>query len=302
MILLIISLSIFILVNIFRITIPFVILNRMANRHVDFREVHKPEDFGIESQHFFVTTEDGLRISCYEVQAENPKAVIICLPGIHYPSATAYSGHARIFRNNGFATLFFDMRSHGESDGKIICMGYHEHLDVRAVVKYIKGKQAYKNIPIIIMGLSLGASTAIISAGEMPEINGVISLSAFSAWEDIFCDKMNKYAPAFFTRLERPLVLFSTNIKYGIDSKLISPANSLKKIGNRPVLLMHSRDDSEVPFSNFERLMKNAPPQVETFVRKGDFHMIVKSKFTTPEKDPEYLSVLLGFLDRNFSC
>jgi alpha/beta superfamily hydrolase len=110
-------------------------------------------------------------------------------------------GHARLFREMGFATVFFDMRAHGASEGNIICMGYKEHLDTKAVVKYIKAKQEYCNIPLIIMGLSLGASTAIISAGEIPEIDGLISLSAFSSWEDIFCDKMNAYSPAFFTRL-----------------------------------------------------------------------------------------------------
>jgi pimeloyl-ACP methyl ester carboxylesterase len=200
----------------------------------------------------------------------------------------------------GFATVFFDMRAHGDSDGDMICMGYKEHLDTKAVVKYIKAKEGYRDIPLIVMGLSLGASTAIISAGELPEINGLISLSAFSSWEDIFCDKMNAYSPAFFTRLEKPLVIMSAKVKYRVDSEIVSPVNGIKKLGNKPALLMHSRDDSEVPFENFNRLMKNAPPQVETFIREGDLHSIIRTKFTTPEKDAEYISVLTGFLTRNF--
>jgi pimeloyl-ACP methyl ester carboxylesterase len=200
----------------------------------------------------------------------------------------------------GFATVFFDMRAHGDSEGNIICMGYKEHLDTKAVVKYIKAKQEYSYIPLIIMGLSLGASTAIISAGEIPEIDGLISLSAFSSWEDIFSDKMNAYSPAFFTRLEKPLVIISAKVKYRVDSKIISPVNGIKKLGTRPALLMHSREDSEVPFENFKRLLENAPSHVETFIREGDIHSIIRTKFTTPEKDIEYVSVLTGFLTRNF--
>jgi uncharacterized protein len=295
-----ISLCVFLLLNIFRIVLPFIVLNRMANRHVNFREIWNAGDFGMDAHHFFVETDDGLRISAYEVRVDDPVAVILCLGGIYYPSATAYLGHVRLFREMRFATFFFDMRAHGESDGNIICMGYKEHLDTKAVVEYIKSKQGYKDIPLIIMGLSLGASTAIISAGELPEIDGLISLSAFSSWEDIFCDKMNAYSPAFFTRLEKPLVMLSAKIKYRVDSKTISPVNGIKKLGTRPAILMHSREDSEVAFENFKRLIKNAPSHVETFIREGDMHLIVRTKFTTPEEDAEYVSVLTGFLTRNF--
>jgi hypothetical protein len=295
-----ISLGIFLSINIFRIVVPYVVINKMANRHVDFKEIHKAENFGIDANHFFVTTDDGLKISAYEVKADNPNAVIVCMSGLHYPSATAYLGHARLFRNHGYATIFFDMRAHGESDGDMICMGYKEHLDTKAVVKYVKEKPEYNKVPVIVMGVSLGASTAIISAGELPEIDGLICLSAFSSWEDIFCDKMKAYAPDFFTRLEKPLVISSTKIKYRVDSRVICPVNGIKKLGSRPALLMHSTDDSEVPFDNYTRIMKNVPSHVESFIRDGDFHMIVKGKFTEPEKDTEYTSVLIRFLEKNF--
>ncbi|MCX6333749.1 MAG: alpha/beta hydrolase [Bacteroidia bacterium] len=295
-----ISLGIFILINIFRIVLPIVVINHMANKHIDFKTIFEAKDFGIHAEHFFVTTDDGLEISAYEVSVDNPKAVIVCLSGMHYPSATAYLGHARLFRGHGFATVFFDMRAHGESDGNTICMGYKEHLDTKAILKYIKKKPEFSSLPVIVMGVSLGASTAMISAGEMAEIDGLISLSAFSSWEDIFCDKMNNNAPAFFTRLEKPQVIASTKFKYKVDSRVISPVNGIKKLGSRPALLMHSKEDSEVPFENFERLIENMPSHVESFIREGDSHLIIRGKFTEPEKDSEYTSVLLSFLDRNF--
>lgn len=301
MVILFISLGIFLLVNIFRVVLPFVVLNRLTNRHISFMDIHKAEDFGLESIHFFVKTDDGLNISVYEVSIENPHAVIICLAGMNYPSATAYLGHARHFREMGFATFFFDMRAHGESDGDMICMGYREHLDVKAVVDYIKSNERYNNIPLVAMGLSLGASTAIISAGEMPEIDGLISLSAFSSWEDIFCDKMNAYAPRFFTKLEKPLAAWAAKVKFKADIRKWSPVNAIKKIGTRPALLMHSTEDKEVPFENFKRLAGNAPAHVEKFIRKGSCHSVVQSKFTSPEMDEEYFEVLTQFLRNNFS-
>ncbi|CUS83162.1 hypothetical protein JGI10_00860 [Candidatus Kryptonium thompsonii] len=37
----------------FLITIPVFVINSMVNRHVDFNEIWKAEDFGIKAEHFF---------------------------------------------------------------------------------------------------------------------------------------------------------------------------------------------------------------------------------------------------------
>lgn len=173
----------------------------MVNMHVDFDKVWTVEDVGIEAKHFFVITDDELKISAYEVPVENPKAIIICMSGIYNPSATAYFGHARFFKENNYATILFDMRAHGEREGDMICLGYKEHLDTKAIVKHTKADSAYSNIPIVVFGLSMGGATAINSIGEIPEISGLISLSAFSSWEDVFCELMAKQSPVFLAKM-----------------------------------------------------------------------------------------------------
>ena len=49
------------------ITIPVLVMNSMVNMHVDFDKVWTVEDVGIEAKHFFVITDDELKISAYEV-------------------------------------------------------------------------------------------------------------------------------------------------------------------------------------------------------------------------------------------
>ena len=63
---------------------------------------------------------------------------------------------------------------------------------------------------------------------------------------------------------------------------------------------LRTREDSEVPYANFERIIHHAPSHVETFVREGDIHSITVS-FTEPEKDAEYSARILDFLESNFS-
>ncbi len=277
---------------------PFLILNPQFNKHVDFKTVWDAKDFGLEAEQFFVKTKDGLNISAYEVKVTEPKAVIICLSGIQAPSVTAYFGHARLFKDNGYASILFDMRAHGKSDGEKICFGYKEYKDTKAIVEYIKQNPAYKNTPIIVMGLSMGASTAINSIGQIPEIDGLISLSAYSSFEEVFYYYMSKEAPKAISISAIPFIHLATFIKCGFDSR-IKPKNQINKIGNRPALLIHSTDDSQVPFFNFNNILKNAPSHVETMIIQGDKHMILDD-FTKPEEDKTYSDTIIKFLNKHF--
>jgi len=279
--------------------LPFIVINPMVNRHCDFSHVWAAEDFGLTAYHFFAETEDGLKISSYEVPVDNPKAVIICLSGIHGPSVTAYFGHARLFTAHGYATVLLDMRAHGESEGNRICLGYKEYLDVKAVLQYLKSNPAYEGVPIVVMGVSMGGATAINSIGELPEIDGLISLSAYSSWEEVFYENMKTQAPAFLALISKPFISLSSFLKYGSESCTVKPIKEIKKLGHRPALLMHSLDDSQVPYANFERLLSQAPERVETFVREGDKHFITES-FIEPEQDNEYAEVLINFLNKHF--
>lgn len=279
--------------------IPFAVMGQMVDRHVVYDEVWSAADFGIAAAPFFVTTRDGLRIAAQEVAANDPKAVIVCLSGIHNPSVTAFFGHARLFKENGYASVLVDTRAHGSSGGDVICLGYKEHLDVRAVVEWIEAQAAYRDVPIVAFGLSMGGSSAIIASGKIAAIDGLISLSAYSSWQDVFYEGMAAQAPALLAGMVKPFSVLAASLKFGVNGWRLSPRNEIARLGKRPALLMHSRGDSQVPFASFERLRQSAPAQVETFVRPGDRHFLTEH-FTAPEQDPEYAQTLLRFLERHF--
>ena len=280
------------------ITIPYAIMLSL-DIPVRFSKTWTAEEFGLQADHLFVKTEDGLNISTFEVAVENPKAVIICLSGICNPSATIYFGHARLFTEHGYATIILDMRAHGESEGSKICLGFKEWLDVKAVVEHIKVKPLYDNVSIIVFGLSMGGATAINAFGELPEINGLISLSAYSSWEDTFYDNMSVKVPKLLALIDKPFVSLVTFLKFGAVSCVIKPKIAITKTGNRPVLLMHSKEDSQVPFASFKRLLRQSPSHIETFIRDGDAHFIT-DHFGNPEKDEAYADAIISFLNKLF--
>ena len=278
------------------ILLPYFVMGQILDTKVRFSRVFTPEEFGITATPLSVQTVDGLKISAFEVKSEQPtKAVILCLSGIHNPSVTAFYGHAKMFKEHGYSSILIDMRAHGESEGEQICAGYKEYLDVDAVVDYVKEQPSYHNVPIIVMGLSLGGATAINAIANNEHIDALISLSAFSSWEEAFRDNMAMSLPHWLANLLSPFVDVATELKYG-DASSVKPIYSISQLGQRPALLIHSREDSQVPYTHFKRLLQNAPKGTDTLTVEGDNHLIT-GHFTIPENDSIYSNTLLKFIN-----
>jgi uncharacterized protein len=280
--------------------IPAIVTRDIANRRVTFGQTWSGEAYGLAPERRTLRTSDGLDLVAHEVRIDDPHAVVVFLSGTHNPSVTAFFGHAAMLRDHGFASLLLEMRAHGESEGERIGLGFEEVLDVEAAVAHLRADRAYADVPIVLFGLSLGAATAINATGAIPEVAGVVSLSAFSSWSDVFVASMG--APPLWAWLQRPFVDLYTGVAYGFDRRHLTPKRQIRELGDRPALLVHARDDTQVPFDSFERIVAQAPPHVETWVREGGEHFIVAAdSFTAPEEDAAYVARVMGFLNRHFA-
>lgn len=282
------------------IAIPPLVLGPMINGHVDFTTITSAEAYGLVADKVTLRTMDGIDIVAYDVYREDPKAVIVFISGIHNPSVTAFFGHARMLWEHGYASVLYEMRAHGESEGDVVALGFEEWKDTQAVVEYIQSQEKYADVPIVVFGMSMGGAVAINSIGKIQDIDGVIALSAYSSFTDVFADQMiNMGAGEILAWLERPFVTAYLMFKYGVVSLEMTPAKQIENLGGRPALIVHSTQDSQVPYASFERLVARAPEHVETWVRSGDHHMIAHD-FTEPRNDPEYAERILSFLERHF--
>ncbi|MFU8888393.1 MAG: alpha/beta hydrolase [Trueperaceae bacterium] len=279
--------------------IPPLITNPMVDGHVAFDRVWAADDHAMTAERVTLTTSDGIDVVAHLVPVEAPKAVAVFLSGIHRPSVTAFFGHAAMLREQGYAALLVEMRAHGESGGTRIALGFEEPRDVQAAVAYLRAHPDYREAPIVAFGLSLGGATAINAAGLTPDIAAIVSLSAFSSWDEVFVDNMG--APEPLATLQRAFVRLYTGLKYGFDLRHVVPKRQIANLGDRPALLMHSRGDTQIPFASFERLVAAAPPHVETWVRDGDLHLIVEDgAFLRPLEDPAYAVRVIAFLEAHF--
>lgn len=281
--------------------IPVQIIGHMTNYHSIF-EVYASDMFGVTSNKIELVTEDELKLVAWQVEANNPKGTVIFISGIHNPSVTYFFPHAQMMKDNGYSSLLIELRAHGDSEGNKIGLGMEEYLDVKAGVEYIKANEKYKDLPIIVFGVSMGGATAINSIGQISDIDGLISLSAYSTWADVFCDNMVELGiPRFVAELEKPFVWIYLCFDYGFDKISINPLNEIKKLNGRPALIMHSKEDSQVPYESYERLIANVDEKVSTYVREGNYHFITYDGYSNkPWADTEYSEAILNFLDENF--
>lgn len=301
----IILISIFLLIL---IILPFIALPLYLNRHVSYdgnteknvlQDIYEASDYNLEEEQRYLETEDGYKIWISEITTEQPKAILIYTSGIMQPSVTYFYAHAKFMQEKGYASILLEVRGHGNSEGKQICLGYEEVKDVKAVVDYIKNKEAYADIPIILQGVSMGGSIAVNAFGQLDEIDGLIAMSAYSSFEDVLVNGMDRFGiPKIIQVVEKPLIRASLTLMYG--SKAVNhmkPIEQIKNANGRPVLLIACTGDTEVPIKNMEKLSK-AYPEAEVWIRDSWEHFIVKEcDFKNMSKDQEYCDIILSFLN-----
>ena len=275
------------------------VIDYLVDKHVDYDVVYDARDFGLPApDSLTLKTADGFSIFAYEVCPELLKGVVICLSGIENPSVTAFYGHAAEFYKANVATIMPDLRGHGKSDGNRICLAYEEARDVKAVTDYIKSNAKYKDVPVIVLGVSMGGAVAIRSIGENKDIDGLIALSAFSSLEDFLQASREAFLPMIPAEQLAGITRQVVKEKYGVDSSVSSPLYALRGLNNRPVLMMHSRQDSQVPYSCFEKLATEASKytiDLDTMTVEGDEHFICKD-FTKPSADKKYMRQVMRFI------
>lgn len=266
---------------------------------------HAAEDYGITAQRITLHTDDGLSLAAWRTRAQAPKGTVILISGIQNPSVTAFFGYAKLFADNGWDCLLIEMRARSESEGDEIGLGMTEWRDVKAGVDFLCADPAVAQLPIVAMGTSMGGGTVIIAAGEIPRIDAVITASAFSSWGNLFADNMQLMGiPKFIGIMEIPFVNLYNGFHYGFDALRYSPIKEIKKLGNRPILMMHSTEDTQVPYSEFQQLLNAANRSnidVTTFIREGDEHFICYEQYVSdPAQDVPFSNVVLDFLKDKF--
>ncbi|MCL2547079.1 MAG: prolyl oligopeptidase family serine peptidase [Oscillospiraceae bacterium] len=284
------------------ILIPTFVMSMFLGERIEQKQRDSME-FGIESEQISLFTEDDLALAAWRTYTQNEilNGTVIIVSGLQEPSVTAFFGYANMFAEHGWDSLLIEKRARSLSEGDSIGFGTTEWRDVKAGVDFLAADMRVGDFPIIALGTSAGGATAIIAGGEVPRIDGVIAISAYADFVGLYVDSLPTFGlPRFVGVLTTPFIYLNMWLRLGFDAISYTPINGIVKLGERPILLMHSTNDRQVRFSHFEQLYqtaKDADVAVTAFVREGNWHFVCYDHYTdTPVRDAAFTEAVLAFL------
>ena len=199
-----------------------------------------PEAAGLDFDPVTLTTSDNEQLHAWFVPADPERGTLLFFHG-NAGNISHRLDSIRQFRALGLSVLIFDYRGFGQSSGKPTEKGTYRDAD--AAWQYLVGQRNISPEHIILFGRSLGASIAAELATRQAAA-GVMLESAFTSVPDV--------AATLYPWLP---VRWMSRYQYN-TRELLADIHS-------PVLIIHSRDDEIIPFTNGEQLFAaaNAPKQ-----------------------------------------
>ena len=145
------------------------------------------------------------------------------------------------------SALLVDQRASGRSDGNVITFGIKEHKDCLKWVDFMV-EHFGPDVKIILTGISMGASTVLMAAGNPlpPQVKGVLADCGFTSAKAIMQDviRQMKLPP----QLVYPFVRLAARIFGGFDLEEDSALEAVKRAAV-PIIFLHGDNDAFVPSS-----------------------------------------------------
>ncbi|MBQ9314810.1 MAG: alpha/beta hydrolase [Clostridia bacterium] len=222
---------------------PYEEKTKMGVAWVDNKiENHEVEDVYIKSN-------DGLNLHGLLIKHEKPKGILIECHG--YRSTARRDLYISCFQyyNWGYDVLLNDQRTSEKSDGKYITFGSKESMDIVKWCEYVSNR--YSDLPIILAGISMGASTVLLAADKLKEehhVKLIIADSGFiSAWNEVV------YAIKHYFHLPGECFIHMINLWCMMLGRFsLKEKNTIDVLKNTklPILFIHGENDDFVPVNN----------------------------------------------------
>ncbi len=171
---------------------------------------------------------------------------------------------ARHYAEAGFNLLFVELRGHGASGGDWVGSGWLDKTDVVDWCQWLVLREG-SDVKIVLAGISMGAASIVMAAGEddLPsQVKACVSDSAYTDFWNVAVTEVTKIGPSEGRAASaHPLVdlmRFMLLIKKGgYDIAKARPVDAIA-CSKVPVLLIHGEDDQVVPVRMADELAEAA--------------------------------------------
>ncbi|MDQ5984607.1 MAG: hypothetical protein CSYNP_00302 [Syntrophus sp. SKADARSKE-3] len=211
---------------------------------------HTPTELGLTFHDVFLKTPDDVQIHSWFLRAKGiPKGTVFVLHGNAQNISSHFTSVAWL-PASGYHVFIMDYRGYGDSTGTPdITMVF---LDIKTAMTWLFKMPDVKQMPIFLLGQSLGAALGVYFLGTDPDVKqnlaGVILDGCFSRYRMIVKEKM---AESWLTwSFQDAFALFISD-KY-------DPEDYIAKLFQLPILIIHSQGDRVVPFHHGKLLYEQA--------------------------------------------
>ena len=224
-----------------------------------------PESMGAPvTEHYFESL-DGTKLHGWFVEAAttNVLGTVVHFHG-NAQNLTAHSTFVEWLPASGYQVFMFDYRGYGKSEGRPSRKGLFQ--DGVAVLHYVRTLPQVDTNRVVILGQSLGGTTAMAVAGRHPELAGqaMIIDSAFYSYRRIVRDKI---------ALIPLLSLLRVPLSWVVISDAYGPSPTLPNISPTPILFMHGTADQVIPVHHAHMLYKRAADPRDILIIEGGQHI-----------------------------
>lgn len=213
---------------------------------------------------------DGIRLRGHLLESKKPKRIIIAVHGWRGSWCRDFGIVSDYFRKDS-TVLYVEQRAQQGSEGEYMTFGICERYDVIEWIKWV-GKRFSRELPIYLLGISMGASTVLMSTGLGLDdsVHGIIADSGFTGAEEIWSHVMrhNFHLPY---RLYKRRASAECKRRTGHSPLECSTLEALKSC-TTPILFVHGTDDSFVPVEMTYENYKACKSPKRLFVVPGANH------------------------------
>ncbi len=250
-----------------------------------------------ELEHITISARDGITLHADYFPSETPSdKLVICNHGYTGTGISNCASIAVFFHKLGYDCLIVDHRGHGKSGGQYIGFGILDRYDCKSWIEYI-GRRFENSKKIVLYGVSMGGTTALMTAGFKgisESVKAIIADCAFTSPYDVFAHilKRDYHLPPF------PIMNINDRMcrkKAGYGFSDYSTLDAVKTT-DIPILFIHGTEDNFVPVwmtkKNYEEC--RSPKEIMLIENAGHGAAFYENTDLCEEKIGSFLAKHIG--------
>ena len=218
-----------------------------------------------------IMSHDGEKLIGHWHHNDNDERIIIAMHGWRSSWSKDFGAISDFWHNNKCSVLYAEQRGQNDSGGDYMGFGMIERFDCLDWINWVN-EYNKENLPIYLAGISMGASTVLMTSGfDLPEnVHGIMADCGFTSANDIWKHVVENNMHLSYN-MRRKIVNDLCKKKIQVTSDEYTTLDALAT-NTVPVLFVHGTDDRFVPiemtYENYKSC--NAPKRI--FIVPGAAH------------------------------